>query len=151
MPWWHHFYSSWQWRKKNVCKIGTVMLSQPPNSIQRILIKTSFTDYTVRVSVIKAQAWLIPCFLCWWVIYTDAQVHPLLFTLCACLPALVPWIHWAPFPISAPDTAWECTKGAQYLCCPSLYLREHISPNFCDSACCDALQLCMTNSFWHEN
>lgn len=69
------------------------------------------------------------------------------FTLCACLPALVPWIHRAPFPISAPDTACECTKGAQYHTSPSLYHREHISLQF--------LWLCMpvcsiSNSSWHQ-
>lgn len=64
------------------------MLPQPsPNSTHRMYNKTSFTDYTVRVSVIKAQAWFIPCLLCWWVTYPDTQGHPFLFTLCACLPA----------------------------------------------------------------
>lgn len=55
--------------------------------------------------------------------------HPL------CLPSSVPWIHRAPFPISAPDTVSECTKGAQYHSCPPLYQRAYVSIHFSDSAC----------------
>lgn len=70
----------------------------------------------------------------------EINARPLHFALCAA-DSLGP----IP-PISAPDTARECTKGAQYHSCPSPYQRGTHFPIFCDSARWYAV-----NHFWREN
>lgn len=148
-----HFYSGWWSREKYVGMNSTVTLPwppRPPNNTEHVCNNTSFTDYTVRMSVIKSQPWFHRA------LSVDEQ-HMLALRFALFFSPSVPAFPCAmdsQFPISAPATASECTKGAEYYSSPSLYLKEHISLSFYDAARWHALSLLflkMNNSFWRQS